>query len=239
MLLLGLDLETSGLDPEKDRVLEVGLAHWDVERRRPVRQLDALVKPDIEIPEERWRELEPIHGIRREDVERYGRNDLEFIQVVARWAEQADVVVAHNGTGFDKLFLQAWQKRAGMKPNGWLWIDTRLDVPEPLTGSLICLAAKHGFLNPFPHQALSDVLTMLRILDSFDISKVIERAKIPNALVVACNLPFERKDEAKNRGYYWQQETANKAKGWFKLMKACDVEKEKSEATFQIRIVEG
>lgn len=231
MLLLGLDLETSGLDPEKDRVLEIGLAHWDVERRRAVRQMDALVKPEIEIPEERWRELEPIHGIRREDVEKYGRESSEAIRIINQWGANADFVVAHNGTSFDKKFIDAWGKREwGIPIQGWRWIDTRLDVPEPLTGSLVCIAAKNGFLNPFPHQALSDVLTMLRILDGFDIPKVIERAKIPNVLVAALGLPFERKDEAKNRGYYWAPEL----KQWRKAMKACDVEKERAECGFRI-----
>ncbi|MGH3427716.1 MAG: 3'-5' exonuclease [Mycobacteriales bacterium] len=235
-LLLGLDFETSGLDPKVDRVVEVGLVHWCVEKRMPVRLAGFLVKPDIEIAAEKWAEIEPITEITKDDVESFGRPSEEALAIVTTWAKLAvqsgGALCAFNGTDFDKLFLEEWQRRFGGFVQTWGWIDTRLDVPEPLTGSLLCIAAKQGFLNPFPHRAVTDVLTMLRVLDSYDIEKVIERSKIPNVTVQAL-VSFDDKDKAKKRGYYWKPET----KEWLKRMKECDVEKENAEADFRLAVM--
>lgn len=233
MILLGLDYETTGFDPHFDRVIEVGLALWDVERHKPISQRDFYVKPEIEIPQHKWDEVTPIHGITKEDVEKYGIDDKKALDLVNGFVSKADAIVAHNGTQFDQLFEHAWNERYLQAPSSAIWIDTRLDVPEPMTGALICIAAKKGFLNPFPHQALSDVLTMLRILDGYDIAAVIERAKIPN-ITVQMNVPFESKDHAKELGYYWKPDS----KQWLKAIKLCDLDTEKTKSRFSLKQVE-
>jgi len=60
--LVFLDLETTGLDPETDRIVEIGLVkvHPDARRER----LCERVNPEREIPENASR----VHGIRTEDV---------------------------------------------------------------------------------------------------------------------------------------------------------------------------
>jgi DNA polymerase-3 subunit epsilon len=232
LLVLGLDFETTGIDPYADRVLEVGLALWDVERRRPVCQSDFFVQPDIFVPKEVWDEVTPIHGICQEDLDKFGVPECEAIRTVNEWVLKADAVVAHNGTMFDKLFFEAWNARNfALSPAGSpLWIDTRLDTPEPMTGSLVCIAAKKGFLNPFPHQALSDVLAMLRILDEYDFPKVLERARIPNILVEFVG-PFESKEQAKENGFYWNGYAREKAtKQWLKTIKETDFDAENERA---------
>lgn len=233
MLVLGLDFETSGLDPVHDRVLEVGLALWDTERRKPISQRDFYVRPEIEIPDHKWEEIAPITGITKADVELYGINENKALDLINGFMFKADAVVAHNGTMFDKLFYDAWKGRHVDCTCPRLWIDTRLDVPEPMTGALICLAAKKGFLNPFPHQALSDVLTMLRILDGYDFNAVIERAKIPN-IIVQMNVPFSDKDHAKELGYYWEPAPL---KEWRKAIKLCDLEKEQAASRFPVKVI--
>ena len=236
-LILGLDFETSGLDPVNDRVLEVGLALWDTERHKPVSQRDFYVKPEIEIPDHKWEEIAPITGITKRDIELYGIADRKGFDLTQGFISKAEAIVAHNGTMFDKLFFEAWYSRH--LPHGavtvglpeYLWIDTRLDTPEPMTGSLVCQAAKKGFLNPFPHQALSDVLTMLRILDGYDFDAVVERAKIPN-ITIQMNVPFSDKDHAKDLGYYWRPE----GKQWLKAIKLCDLEKEQAASRFPVKV---
>lgn len=234
MIILGLDYETTGFDPVTDRVIEVGLALWDVERRKPISQRDFYVKPEIEIPQEKWDEVTPIHGITKEDVEKYGIPDHKAWELMSGFISKADAIVAHNGTMFDKNFYEAWCARYLCQPLPTLWVDTRLDVPEPMTGSLVCIAAKKGFLNPFPHQALSDVLTMLKILEGYDIAAVIERAKIPNILIQMI-VPFESKDHAKELGYYWEPYPL---KEWRKAIKLCDLEKERDATKFKVLQVE-
>jgi DNA polymerase-3 subunit epsilon len=123
-----------------------------------------------------------------------------------------------------------------------MWIDTRLDVPKPMIGKLIAIAAEHGFLNPFPHQALSDVLTMLRILDEYDFEAVLARARIPNIMVEFVG-PFESKDHAKECGFYWngfsnQSNGGRPTKQWLKTIKECDFAREDQAARpYKIRRV--
>lgn len=89
-----------------------------------------------------------------------------------------------------------------------------------------------GFLNPFPHRAVTDVLSMFKLLDGDgeDMYAMIESAKIPNVVVAAKGLPFDRKDEAKNRGYWWDGDV----KLWKKKIKASKVALEQEEAGFRI-----
>jgi DNA polymerase III subunit epsilon len=235
MLILGLDFETSGVNPEECRAIEAGLCLWDVERRRAVKQIDFFIKPDIIISPEDWAEVTPVHGITQELIDLYGVMDQEALVEINNYALQAEAVVAHNGTLFDKLLHEAWNRRYGFQQPPAGWIDTRLDVKEPLVGKLICIAAQKGFLNPFPHQALSDVNTMLRILDEEDLAAVVARSRIPNIYIEAL-VSFDRKDEAKDRGYFWNgYKPVKPTKQWLKMIKECDFEKEAAEAPFRIR----
>jgi DNA polymerase-3 subunit epsilon len=243
MLILGLDFETSGTDASNDRVWEVGLALWDVEKKRAVRQTDFLVHPDRWPSDEVWAELTPIHGIWKYMLEKYGKPDAWSLSEVDEYIMEAEAVVAHNGTEFDQLVHEAWEKRYGRAAPPIGWIDTRLDVPEPMTGPLITQCAKRGFLNPFPHQALSDVLSMLRLLSEHDVPAVVERSKLPNGYVEAV-VPFELKDLAKDAGYFWNGypnpgKKLRTTKQWLKKIKQCDLEKERGSVQFQVRPVKS
>lgn len=236
MKILGLDLESTGLSVTEDCVIEVGLALWDVERKQPVRLAGFLVKPDVQIPDDHWAEAEKHHHISRQMVEENGVTPSVALAQIALLAGKAEAVVAFNGTTFDRPMYENWCARAGVSPACNLWIDTRLDPPEPVIGKLIHLAAERGFVNPFPHRALFDVMTMLRILSDYDIPDVLRRARVPNLVVAAKNLPFERKDEARDRGYYWEPAPI---KQWRRAIKACDLAAEKACAPFQVVVVEG
>lgn len=227
MLVLGLDFETTGLDPRQDQVTEVGLVLWDVELHMPVEIAGFLVMPHQQVPPE----VEAVNGVTNNLLERFGWHRDVALDRVHHYMRQAHAVVAFNGTDFDKLFYENWCWPA--KTIDQLWIDTRLDVEKPLPGNLMLQAAMCGFVNPFPHRAVCDVLTMMKVLDGHDFEKIVARAKIPNVTVAALGLPFERKHEAKDRGYYWDPAPV---KLWKKRMKACDVEQERREAPFRIGV---
>jgi DNA polymerase-3 subunit epsilon len=143
--------------------------------------------------------------------------------------------VAHNGLAFDRQVLKAWAEKYGLdwQPDK-LWIDTKTDIEIPSRNStrLVYLAADHGFLNPFPHRAMFDVMTMMTILSRYDLDKVIEVAKSPT-LTLRAMVSYDDRELAKARGYHWQSET----KQWTMNVKECNLEKERAASKFQIEII--
>lgn len=235
MLILSLDTETTGLDFEKDRIVELGLAMWSVEDRQPVRLLGHMVKPEIDINPLHWAEAEKIHGISQESVNRYGMPENLAFKQLCTWWGTADYLVGHNALMFDLPMINAWAARHGCTMVKKPWIDTRVDLPRPLSGRLIHLAAEHNFLNPFSHRALFDALTCMKILDCYDIPTVIERSRMPNVIVEA-QVSFADKDLAKNRGYQWNDYKGKKR--WIRTFKDGEVGLEQREAGFKVVVLE-
>jgi DNA polymerase-3 subunit epsilon len=234
--LLSLDFETTGLDFDKDRVIEYGLVAWDVELRQPVRLMGNLVKPERNFTQEEWAAAEAVHHIGMGTVNRYGMPEHIALAILLTWYETADYIVAHNGVFFDKPMLERWATRyPELKMPKRPWIDTRVDLPVPLSGKLVYLAADHGFINPFPHRALFDAMTCLRIIDNYDVPTVIERSRLPNVLVQGL-VSYEDREKAKARGYGWQDYRGKKC--WVRTLKDPEVGREQAEAPFKVVVLE-
>ncbi len=245
MRLLAIDLETSGLDPRKDRIIEVGAALWDTDRKVALQARSHLIHPptgsDESFLEERITQLT---GIAFEDLVEFGETFPDVARALGQLCEDADVrfLVGHNAREFDRSFLLAELGRFGCQ-GSWAetvtrlpWLDTMTDLPLPedlKTRKLSHLAADHGFLNPFPHRALFDALTSLRLLSSYPLEEVIRYAGAPAVTLVAWNLPFERKDEAKNAGFQWDPA----ARRWFKTVKDFQVDALRGSVRFETRVV--
>jgi hypothetical protein len=63
------------------------------------------------------------------------------------------------------------------------------------------LASAHGLINPHPHQALSDVDVMLRIMDQYDFAKIERLAKEENIQLTCFTRPGEEEEIAKKLGF--------------------------------------
>jgi DNA polymerase-3 subunit epsilon len=178
------------------------------------------------------------HHIPARVVREYGLKDEEAIDQLNKLAGQADAICAHNGTNFDKPLWKQEAERLGLEPMGEkkIWIDTMTDVPYPeqmTTRKLVHLAAEHGFLNPFPHRAAFDVLTMLYILSKYDLTAVIQNAIAPTVKIRAL-ATYEQRELAKARKYRWE----GTSKMWWKEIKEFELEKEKAESPFGISVLE-
>lgn len=232
MRILGLDFETTGLDPQIDQVTEVGIVLFDTDTKQPVRVSGYLVQTELGITSE----ITDLTGITSGMLEAYGITPRLAVETIIRQAKTVDYFCAHNGNDFDKLFLATWCVREGVEMPAQPWIDTKTDLPREAYGksaSMFYMAADHGFLYD-AHRAVSDVLAMFKILGHYDINAVIERAKTPNVYVRAV-VSFDEKDLAKARGYHWKPER----KLWIKPLKLSEVEEEKQAAPFPVVLMEA
>jgi hypothetical protein len=115
------------------------------------------------------------------------------------------------------------------------WIDTMVDVPYPSeyhVRNLRHLAADHGFLNPFAHRAVFDVLTMLTIMSKYDLDEIVELSQEPLFMIYAvCSPPWTdngvSSNEARKNGFRWNVEL----KLWTKQIRERQWDQEQQKAT--------
>lgn len=243
MLILGIDVETTGLDTQNDRVIELGMVLWDTERGGEVLLYNQYVYyadyPKLE------QVITDITGITEDDIKRWGILPENAFRRFTTLAQDAEAIVAHNGTNFDRPMLEAEFKRQDMKFPAVPWIDTSVDVPYPAhikTRKLVHLAAEHGILNTNAHRAYSDVLTMLQLLSKYDIKEVLALSQEENVeLEAVTQPPWEDKkpdgekdtDKARARGYRWNKDR----KAWLKTVKQSQLPDEREHGEFPVRIL--
>lgn len=259
MRICGLDLETTGFNPENDRILELAYVITEHDSPRPL------------IAESRYvcdgyagdivsQEITDITGITNAQVQEMGTGLLDALDEFHDRLRVLHVqyIVAHNGENFDRPFLDRQVRLVAAAsgfdevylenvyplifgPEALPWLDTRVDIEYPKrfrSHSLSHVACELGFLNPFPHMALSDVMTMLRVLREFDLAAIIARSSQPWVTLRAL-VSYDERDKAKARRFMWEVAGEKKfPRWWVKRVKASDVERERTDAGFQITIVE-
>lgn len=237
MYWLGIDFESTGLDITKERITEVGAVVWDTNTHRPVRVLNFFMWDETypPIPEL----ITKLTGIGPDYYKYHHLAPAVGLKALAAEIEKCDYIMAHNGTNFDFPLLKAeWARNAPLLPFvSKPTIDTSVDIPYPeeiTTRKLVHLAAEHGFVNPFAHRAVFDVLTMLTVASRYPVDEVIRFSQSPSILIKA-NVSRADKEKAKVRGYRWNPETFT----WHKTIKEFQLEQEKREAGFDVTIIKG
>jgi len=234
-MILGLDLETewsSPVNPKIIRPLEIGAVLY-CEKTGKIMQVQSDLIYD-EYHMESPPELVELTGITDDMRRSFGIKPKEALLKLHSLMSHAEFVVAHNGNFFDKIIYEEECERVGLAPMGLPWIDTKSDLPFPKhikTTKLTHLCAEHGFVNPFAHRALFDVLSMLKIMSCYDFETVAKLAKQPTYKLVAM-VSYNDRQSAKDRGYHWNGEE----KKWTKHMKEEAAIREKDEAPFQVEM---
>jgi DNA polymerase III subunit epsilon len=212
-----VDVETTGLNPNKDRVIEIGFVEFCMNSESGptiTNMYSGLEDPGFSIP----KDITQLTGLTTELVA--GQNiDWELVR---KYWDRATVVVAHNSE-FDRSFLMARPELADA-PKHWACSYRHIDWRAKNFGSLKLpyLAADHGFANPFAHRALFDCATTFRLIAPH-IAELIETSYEPEYEVKAIGSPFETKDLLKQNGYRWDAEIRT----WKKRIVAKKLESER------------
>ncbi len=160
LAIVALDLETTGLDPVRDRIVQIGavrVRHGIIHEHE---SLDQLLDPQTAIPEA----ATAIHGIADGDVAG-APTFSEFMPELARFLDD-DVILGHN-IGFDLAVLAAEHARAGHSWRRPRSLDTALlaRIANPLLPAfeLETVAEWLGLTLEGRHTALGDALAAARI----------------------------------------------------------------------------
>lgn len=213
MRVLGIDVETTGLEAGEDHIIEIGAVLWDTEAAKPLSMVSETIISNKELSEE----IQGITGITPEQVKPPIAKPIgNVLYEVECMAHQAERYVAHNAE-FDRQFLEYAAHHFEFPWVELPWIDTITDVPYPdkiTTRKLTFLAAEHGFLILDAHRALFDVMAMLRVTSHYDWDKILWLADSPTIKVIG-KQKFEDNHLVKAKGFRWDGE----AKRWGKEVK--------------------
>lgn len=152
---VALDLETTGLSPEHDRIVEVG-AVWFDGSGRDLGQFHALVHPDRPVSER----ARAIHGISDAELAAAPLAAVVLPRFLA-WLDDAAgaILLAHNAS-FDAAFLGAELARHGVDRGDLAIVDTlplgRKLITDAPNHRLDTLAQRFGLDLGDAHRAVAD-----------------------------------------------------------------------------------
>jgi DNA polymerase-3 subunit epsilon len=111
--LIGLDLETTGLQQEDGhRIIEIAMLTYDLNTRKMIGMYIERIDPERAIDPK----AQAVHGIAYDDLVGCPKWD-EVAPTIADYMSQGDLLIAHN-MGFDGPFLAGELMRAGLEvPN--------------------------------------------------------------------------------------------------------------------------
>lgn len=171
--LVSLDIETTGLDPERDAILEIGIVVFRGDE--VLEEWGSLIDPSRPIPSK----ITDLTGITDEMVRAHGRGLSEGVRESQRLIGNA-TIIGHN-VGFDLSFFKKLKYPPSFANNAW--IDTfelaSILVPHAGRYSLGALAAELGINLEDAHRALNDARAAFHLYN-----KIFERAvEIPREVV--------------------------------------------------------
>lgn len=223
---LFVDVETTGLDPARDEIIELAMVPFTYGLDGTIyavgEAFNELQQPSVPIPPE----ITAITGI--DDAMVAGRSIDPA--AVAHFAAPAALVIAHHAA-FDRRFLERFCDVFTTKP--WACSMSQVDwAAEGHEGvKLSYLASGAGFFYE-RHRAVHDCLAAIELLGmplprsgASALGQLLERARMPNWRIWAENSPFDLKDMLKARGYRWNGDDNGMPRAWY-----IDVEDEQKEA---------
>lgn len=122
-IALGLDIETTGLDPVDDRIIELCLIKVDTDTGAELGEKTWLFNPGRPIDPA----AQAVHGITFERVAMEPMLDKTLAEEIALWLSECAFWIGHNGAGFDVPFIRNELFRHGVAMPERPIVDTMLD----------------------------------------------------------------------------------------------------------------
>ena len=222
MKICVIDLETTGLDPQHDHILEFAAAIIEVDRQGSILSVDgphgAYNDPGIPID----RHITQLTGISNEMVQ----GKILSASKLAAFIGKAQCCLSFNAA-FDRRHLETLVPEVETMP----WICAMADVPWRDLGfdgrAQGYLLMQSGLFNPVAHRATDDVESLVNLLshraeDGRTImAHALEGAQSDAWRFEATNAPFRFKDALWRRGYRLSYK-----KVWHKLVRPADYDDE-------------
>lgn len=213
-----LDVETTGINPDEDRIIEIGILEFGLLEGRDDPEIlnlyGALEDPGLPLSPE----IQRLTGL-SDAVLSGQRISWDYVRGLM---QRAAIVVAHNAD-FDRSFIERRPELADLKTH-WACTMKHIDWEGKgfKTRALNYLAADHGFINPFAHRALFDCATTFRLMSPY-FPELVQRSYLREVRVFAVQAAFEMKDKLRNNRYRWDAQR----RCWFKdiLEDALEVER--------------
>lgn len=161
MLIGGYDLETTGLLSPEHRIVEIYLGVWDLGTKSLIREFEQRINPERSIAVDAQR----VHGISNAMLSGCPTWDFVAPNLFKEFAG-VDLIVAHNGDGFDKPFTEQEMKRVKIAIPDRPWFDTmglRCATPNGKVPNLgeLCFAFDVEYDPSKAHAASYDVKVMM------------------------------------------------------------------------------
>ncbi|TCZ76078.1 3'-5' exonuclease [Paenibacillus albiflavus] len=162
------DFETTGLNPEQDRVIE--MAAIRVRNGEIVGEFQTLVQHQMELPAK----ITEITGITSDQM-RSGMNETLAFKMLRVFMGDS-MLVAHNAA-FDLQFLHWAMQRIGNKTFENPFLDTMTISRErhPYPHKLTDMCNRYGIVLDGAHRALNDVRGTLELLKAMHKEKSVEQ----------------------------------------------------------------
>ena len=159
---IAFDTETTGLDPESDRIVEFGAVLF--ESGVPADSFQCYVNPGVSISEE----VSALNHISNETLQTAPPEEVayrKFLDFIGDAANNGTIICGHVAA-FDLSFLCRRMEKLGLTGH-FRFVDTRqlaVHIPELEHHSLGAVAQHLGISYEMAHHAREDALTSGRIL---------------------------------------------------------------------------
>lgn len=224
--VLLFDVETSGVDAEKDHVVEAAGVLFSLKHGTHTSGFTYVVKADSNAAED-------VNGIPAAMLREHGAQPDAVWQRVEGWMKRADVVAAHNARfdrGFCPVALQS------VRP--WVCTLEDLEWPRKASGSrVVDVALAHGVGVTNPHRALTDVMTLASTLERVaelggDLQDMFARAMRPKRRYRAVTGKYDPALNEKLKACAFRWDPAEKA--WWRRLVVEEVPRLQAEYPFSI-----